>query len=352
MDHAARIIDANANRAREGPRVMEDTARFTLNDSTLTADCKDARHQLRAALGTLPLRETDLVMARDTPGDVGTAITTELEHTREQGIASMVSAACKRTTEALRTIEEASKLIGSDACAFETIRYRVYDLEKRLLLRLAPKCPQWKLCVLITTELCTHHSPVEIIKRAAASGAECIQIREKTMPDAQLLDYCSSLVETCRSLGVHSIINDHVGIAKLTNADGVHLGKDDLPTNAARQILGIGRWIGRTCSSHADAVEAIKAGADSCGLGPVFPSPTKPKPALSGPQLIADYTADQRTAGTPYLAISGITPENIESLAHAGCKGVAVSSAVCMSEDPGAVCRLLVEGIAPPTLRA
>ncbi len=350
MHTAARIIDANANRAREGLRVMEDSARFVLDDALLTESCKHARHDLQRALSTLPVREHDLLSARDTPSDVGTAISTDLEHTRAHGMASVVSAACKRVGEALRTIEETSKAIGGDAAAFESIRYRIYELEKRLLMQLAPRCPQWAVCVLVTAELCVHHSPAEIIRRSAAGGAGCIQIREKAMPDGELLDHAGRLVEVCRSVGVHVIINDRVAIAKLTDADGVHLGDDDLPTNAARQILGSGRWIGRTCSTLDAAIEAIGHGADMCGLGPMFASTTKAKPTLAGPDLIRAYQSDPRTSNTPHLAISGITTDNAGALVQARCRGVAVSSAACSSQDPEGVCRSLVDAIGVPTL--
>jgi thiamine-phosphate pyrophosphorylase len=350
LDTTARILDANANRAREGLRVMEDTARFGLDNAHLAAACKQARHDLQLALKALPVRDQDLLSSRDTPGDVGTMISSGTEHSRPDGLASIASAACKRVTEALRAIEEAAKIIAGNGSAVEQIRYRVYDIEKRLLLELSPPCPQWSLCVLITAELCTNHSPEEVIRRSAAGGADCIQLREKEMLEDECLEHAGRLVSLCKEVGVAVIMNDRVAIARLTDADGVHLGKGDLPTHEARVILGQGRWIGRTCSSHGSALQAIVDGADYCGIGPVFPSTTKAKPELAGIDLVRAYLADPMTASTPHLAISGITPHNIGSLSDAGCKGVAVSSAVCSSEDPEGVCRTLVERIAAPTL--
>ena len=344
------MIDANANRAREGLRVMEDTARFVLDDPELSKACKHARHDLQRAMSALPIASSQLLASRDTPGDVGTAISTDLEQSRPEGIASVASAACKRVTEALRTIEEAAKALAGNGEAFEQLRYRVYELEKQLMLRLSPACPQWSLCVLITRELCVYHTPDEIIRRASEGGAQCIQIREKSMPDSEFLDYAGALVDICKSAGLHAIINDRVAIAQLVNADGVHLGDDDLPTHAARQLLGVGKWIGRTCPTMDAAINAINNGADSCGLGPVFPSTTKIKSTLAGTELIRDYITDSRSSSTPHLAISGITLDNVDKLLAAGCKGIAVSSAVCSSEDPGGICRSLVNAITDPTL--
>ena len=350
MHAVHRIIDANANRAREGLRVLEDAARFVLDDARLSERCKRARHGLQSELALLPISETDLLGSRDTPGDVGTTISTELERTRSGGFAGAVNAAGKRAGEAIRAIEESAKVLGADGSGFERLRYEVYELEKQVRLRILPPCPQWSLCVLITRELCVHHEPAEIIKLAAAGGAGCIQIREKTMADAEMLSYAGGLVDLCRSLGVHSIINDRVSIAHLIGADGVHLGIDDLPTDAARSLLGPGRWIGRTCPTVQHALSAIDHGADSCGIGPMFPSSTKPKPVVPGPDLLRGYLDNPRTAQTPHLAISGITPSNIAELARAGCRGVAVCGAVIADPDPRAVCASLAGVIGAATL--
>ena len=321
-----------------------------LDDPELSGACKHARHDLQAALALLPLRESDLLSSRDTPGDVGTAISSDLEQLRPLGMASVVNAAGKRVCEALRAIEEAAKTLVTGGTRFEQIRYRVYDLEKQIRLRLAPPCPQWSLCVLVTRDLCRHHPPTEVIKRAAEGGADCIQIREKSMSDAEMLPYAGELVGVCRAVGVHAIVNDRVSIARLIDADGVHLGRDDLPTPAARAILGQGRWVGRTCATMQDAFEAVEHGADCCGIGPMFPSTTKPKPELGGPELLQEYLGEPRTASVPHLAISGITTDNVSELVKSGCRGVAVCGAVIANEDPGSVCRALVDAIEGPTL--
>ncbi len=348
MDPLHRLIDASANRAREGVRVMEDLARFTLDDRALTELLKGVRHDLRAALAALPVRPADLLSARDTPGDVGTSVTGAGEHARPAGLADVATAGAKRAQEALRSLEEAAKALGADARAFESARYRLYDLERRLLLRLAPACPQWTLCVLVTRSLCRHHPPAEIVRRAAEGGADCVQVREKDAGDAERLDHTAALAEACRQAGVHCVVNDRPDIARLANADGVHLGQTDLPVRAARALLGPGRWVGVSCSTPADAARALADGADSIGLGPMFPSTTKPRPALAGPDLLRAVLADPATAALPHLAISGITPDNAGTLARAGCRGVAVSAAVCQAEDPAGVCRAIVAALRPP----
>jgi thiamine-phosphate pyrophosphorylase len=347
MDPLFRLIDASANRAREGLRVMEDLARFVLDDTALTGSLKRLRHGLRDHLSTLPVRPADLLSARDTPGDVGTAITTPGELARPDALPDLATAAAKRAQEALRSLEESAKALGQPGTNFESLRYALYDLERTLLLRLAPPAPQWSLCVLVTRSLCVHHTPEAIVRLAAAGGANCVQIREKDMPDAERLDHTARLVRIARDAGIHAIVNDRADIARLADADGVHLGQTDLPVAAARRILGPGRWVGVSCASVDDARRAATDRADSIGLGPMFPSSTKPKPALAGPDLIRAVRDDPQAARLPHLAISGITPDNINRLAAAGCRGVAVSGAVCLAEDPESVCRAIINALRP-----
>ncbi|HYD00509.1 MAG TPA: hypothetical protein VEB22_04725, partial [Phycisphaerales bacterium] len=138
MDSALRIIDANANRVAEGLRVMEDAARFGLDHAELTALCKRARHDLRAVLESVPGGRLGLLASRDTPGDVGTSIKAEGSETVRGSLHAVVAAAAGRATEGLRAIEESLKLTGPHGAGarIESVRYRVYELDKRLGLAL------------------------------------------------------------------------------------------------------------------------------------------------------------------------------------------------------------------------
>lgn len=346
-----RLIDASANRAREGLRVMEDLARFSLNDADLSADLKHARHALRAALQSAGLDPLLLAAARDTPGDVGTGVTTPHERDRA-GLRGVAIAAGKRVGEALRSLEEATKLLPAAAASAGTIkqlRYRVYDLEKRLILAMgAGDGRQWRLCVLLTQSLCSQHSWDHIAAQALLGGADCLQLREKSLDSAELLDRARRLVDIARPAGASIVINDRPDIALLSGADGVHLGQADLPLAEARRLVGERLLIGVSTSNMQQALAAAQGGADVCGVGPMFPTTTKHKPVLAGPDYLKDYLADPRTARVPHLAIGGITPESARALAAAGCRGVAVSSAVCASPDPRGACERLIESLGAP----
>jgi thiamine-phosphate pyrophosphorylase len=362
MPHAlGRIIDANANRAREALRCLEDLARFSLNDPALAADLKSLRHDLRGVLDDTGVDAASLLAWRDTPGDVGTSIKAGDENARSNP-ADIAAANAKRLTEALRSLEECAKAARHDQSAptaaptLESLRYRAYELEKRLRLALGTgRARQWALCVLITESLCAHHPWEEVAEQAIEGGADCLQLREKALDDRTLLARANRLVALARAATTDAtenaraavIINDRIDIALLAGADGVHLGQDDLSVTDARRIAGSSLLVGVSTSTIEEAHTAAAAGADYCGVGPMFATTTKDKPRLAGPAYLAAYLHDPRTARLPHLAIGGITPENQPQLVKVGCRGVAVSSAVCAAQRPAVACRALRNGFAP-----
>ncbi len=339
---AARILDANANRAREALRIMEDYARFIADDRELAAQLKSIRHELRSALDRLP--PGWLEANRDAPGDVGRTTKTESEGRRES-IAAVVVAAGKRLGEALRSLEEYLKSIDAPAAAaIEAQRYRAYDAEQQLQRRLGTvTCPQWRLCVLITESLCTLPW-IEVLEAAIAGGADCIQLREKNLEDGKLLGRATVVVDRCRAAGIASIINDRADVALLTGATGVHLGQTDLPVGHVRRLAGRQLIVGVSTSHLAQAEAAARGGADYCGVGPMFHTTTKDKPQLAGPAYLQQYI---ERVPLPHLAIGGITRTNVRQLVAVGCRGVAVSSYVCASDDPCDAVRKLREALGP-----
>ena len=337
----ARIIDANANRAREAMRVMEDAARFALDDASLSEDLKSLRHDLRRALERLPAGWIEA--NRDTPGDVGTTITTEGEKSRT-GLAEVVIAAGKRLGEALRVIEEAGKTIDAAfAGQIEALRYRAYDIEQRLQLRMGTGRPrQWRICVLLTEAICTR--PWEDVLRAIIDGgADCIQVREKEMDGGVLLRRVARVIELARPAGASVIVNDRADIALAIGADGVHLGQHDLSIRDVRRIAGRTLLVGASTHDLDEAKAAVEAGADYCGVGAMFATALKPDRTPSGPEYLRAFI--ERYPRTPHLAIGGVGQENIDELIEAGCRGVAVSSAVCSADDPVAVVRAMRDAI-------
>ncbi|NLX14208.1 MAG: thiamine phosphate synthase [Phycisphaerales bacterium] len=325
----ARIIDANFNRAREAARVLEDYARFVLNDPAGTAVVKQFRHDLAGCLGRLPANT--LLIARDTPGDVGTSISTATERQRTDLDAVLIAAA-KRLPEALRTIEEYAKTFDPDlAAAVESLRYRSYDLEQRLRLRgkRAGRFSGVRMYVLITESLC-HGDWFTTAEQAIAGGAGCLQLREKALEDDELLKRARLLAELCRRNDVLFIVNDRPDIAFLSEADGVHLGQTDLPVAEARRIVGPGCLIGLSTHTPEQLYAAIEQQPDYIAVGPMFPSSTKPQEHVPGPELLKAAVA--RTA-IPLVCIGGIKQANLSILIEAGVRCAAVCSAVIGCAD-------------------
>lgn len=341
MHSVARAIDANANRAREALRVLEDAARFALDDAALSARLKGIRHGLQGELSALPAGW--LEANRDAQGDVGRTIQGAHEAARSTHH-SVVVAAGKRLGEALRSIEECMKTIDANSAArVEALRYQAYDAERDLLMRMGSAARrQWRVCVLLTEAICARPWR-EVMEAALAGGADCIQVREKEMPARALADRVRAVMAAAHPAGASVIVNDRADIALACGADGVHLGQQDLSVEAVRRVAGTALLVGVSTHGAAEARAAADAGADYCGVGAIFATALKPDRAPAGPALVRDYVA--RHARIPHLAIGGITPGNIAQLAQAGCRGVAVSAVVCGAADPAAVVRALREAL-------
>ncbi len=348
------MLDANVNRAAEALRVLEDLARFVSGDGLLAAEAKRLRHGVRAAVAAASIDAVRMMACRDTPSDAGTANKAEDEG-RRSGLGAVAIAAGNRAAEALRVVEELLKLpdlaqrgtpIG-DWRAVEQIRYSGYELAKRVCLALAgQRTPQWRVCVLISRSLCLLPWQ-EVARRAVEGGADCLQLREKDLLGGELLDAALELRSIVSRSGkrVWIIVNDRPDIALAAAADGVHLGQGDLSVEAVRRLAGERLLVGVSTHSMAEALLAVEAGADICGVGAMFSTNTKRVPC-SGPGYLRAYLSDARTARVPHLAIGGICQENVGELVAAGCRGVAVSSCVCASDRPERVCAELCRALA------
>jgi len=146
------------------------------------------------------------------------------------------------------------------------------------------------------------------------------------------------LLPHTRSAGIPLVINDRVDVAVAVGADGVHLGQDDLPVEAARGLLGPERLIGKSTHSVEQATTAESEGVDYIGFGPIFPTPTKPDYQGVGLDLLRQAARDIHV---PMVCIGGIDISNLETVVNAGAERVAVVRAVCAAADPEAAARAL-----------
>lgn len=338
-----RILDAGANRAREGLRVVEDFVRWAWNEGFLSQQLKDCRHELTAILRQLP--QPILISARDTEQDVGTEIRTASEYRRESP-ADVATASLKRVEEALRSLEEFSKVVDAELSPrLEKLRYRIYTLEKALQTTRAARLQlaNQSVCLLATTSLC-HHGLGPAIRGALDGGVRMIQLREKNLSDRELLELAGYVRDWTNEFEALLIVNDRADIAAIAGADGVHLGQEDLSVAEARKILGPGKLIGVSTHSIAQARQAVLDGADYLGVGPVFPSSTKSFDEFPGLNFVREVAAE---ISLPWFAIGGITSDRLPELQAAGALRVAVSSAICSAEEPVWAAGVLVQRLKP-----
>ncbi|HAU38533.1 MAG TPA: thiamine phosphate synthase [Phycisphaerales bacterium] len=332
MREVHRILDANFNRAREALRVIEDCGRFALNDPAVTALAKNLRSDLKEIFSAMPVEE--MLTSRDTPGDIGTDLTSPAEP-RRRDLADVVVAACKRLTEALRTIEEYSKFVApAQTLLVERTRYNCYTLEQRVVGRLltGQRFADVKLYVLITPTVC-RGSVRETARAAVAGGADAIQLRAKDLPDAALLAMAAELRELADETGRLFLMNDRADIAALVAADGVHVGQGDLPVAEVRRLLRPGAIVGKSTHSIDQARGAVNEGADYVSVGPMFDTDTKDAGPVRGPDYLRQAAGE---ITVPLVPIGGITAENVRTLVEAGARRVAVCAAVCAAKDPAA----------------
>jgi len=338
---AFRILDACANRAREGLRVVEDYCRFVLDDAFLCRELKQLRHDLTQALSGLPAPH--LLEARETQSDVGVSLSTETEQTRSS-LAAVAIANWKRLQEALRSLEEFGKTVGPDiGRAMDQLRYRSYTLERAGGIGASARdlLADVRLCLVVTGLQCVR-SLQETIKEATAGGVGMIQLREKDLCDRELLERAREVRGWTREAGVLFIVNDRPDIARLADADGVHLGQDDVPVKEARRILGPDTLIGVSTHTIEQVRQAVLDGASYLGVGPTFPSRTKNFSEYPGLDFVRAVAAETTL---PAFVIGGVNLETVGAAAAAGARRAAVSQVLCQAEDPRAAAEALVRAL-------
>jgi thiamine-phosphate pyrophosphorylase len=339
----ARILDANFNRAREGLRVAEEFARFVAEDGRLTEQARAFRHELADAARALD-PGGELLGARDTAGDVGTAPPPGGPSGRGSP-GEVATAAAKRVGEALRVLCEYAKVVdAATAERLDRLRYRFYDWEKWLSGSTdRGRFARVRLYLLLTERYCRGGDWQGTARAALAGGADAIQLREKELADGELLARARWLADACREAGALSIVNDRADIARLAGADGVHVGQGDLPVGEARRIARANQLVGTSTHNEAELAAAMAAGPDYVAVGPMFATAVKPQYGVSGPAYARAAIARLEAAGIPHVAIGGITSGNVGEVLAVGVRRVAVCRAILEAEDVAAAVRAFKE---------
>lgn len=181
------------------------------------------------------------------------------------------------------------------------------------------------------------------VAAAVRGGVDVVQFRQKDAAGNEVLDLAEELREICAGgtgeAGALFTVNDDVELARLSGADGVHLGQEDETPARAREVLGPGVIVGRSAGTVEEALEAVREGADYLGVGTVFATPTKPDAEVAGLALVEAVAREN--VPVPWFAIGGITLETAPEVAAAGAPGFAVVRAILDADDPEAAAREL-----------
>ncbi|WP_109316321.1 thiamine phosphate synthase [Pseudovibrio ascidiaceicola] len=185
---------------------------------------------------------------------------------------------------------------------------------------------------------CPGQDPVDIAVAAAQNGATVVQLRDKTGSTREQIELAERLMRALKPLNVPLIINDRVDVALAVDADGVHVGQDDMDATKARKLIGANKLLGLSVSTQDELDAADISACDYLGIGACFPTGSKDDAAEVGMRSFAGLTAQSQL---PVVGIGGISLANADQVIKAGADGVAVISAICGASSPSAATRKL-----------
>ena len=338
-----RIIDASLDRIGEGLRLLEDMARFLLNDATLTQQLKNMRHELVSHDWSL---NRQLLQARQAGADIGADIKGR-HQAEERDLPSLIVANARRVQESLRVIEELAKMpsIQLDPEMFKKARFNIYTIERDLLSRLLRKDKIKHIhgyYAIIDTQFLAGRSHREMASALIGGGARVVQLRDKALSKSQLLAVAHELKKLCVEHDVLFIVNDHLELALAADADGLHLGQEDLPISIARRLLPIDKILGCSVTTVEEAATAQSEGADYIAAGAIYPTTTKEGVTVIG---LEGLRLIKKAVKLPLVAIGGITLDKVAEVISAGADSVAIIRAIHQAESPEETARQIIATI-------
>lgn len=328
------IIDVNLNRLREGLKICEDIIRFHYEDQKLLLPLRKIRFLIRPIIRKMELK---VLSFRKSEKDLGRG--KEFDWMKREDIANLFLANIKRAEEACRALEEFSKirkpygikLLNAEKWSeFKEVRFTLYDLEKEFIKKYGKNLILHLYAILDWESLSNFFKkipPLSELGFILATGSDVIQFRGKK--DALTIELLRQAEEIKK--GIEKVkrktlflINDRIDVCLACGADGVHLGKKDIPLKKAREILPE-KIIGATIRSLKDLKRAEESGCDYVGCGSVFPSPTKPSAEVIGLKRLKIIV---KRSSLPVVAIGGINQKKLPEVLKTGVAGVALVSAL------------------------
>ncbi|MFO8061317.1 MAG: thiamine phosphate synthase, partial [bacterium] len=261
---------------REGLRVIEETARFELNNRQIAEDIKTLRH----SYGDLKALAPGIIEARDSSNDIGRNSDYDKQ---KKNLKEIIGSAFGRSQEAARVLEEFGLYISPDfTCRAKEIRFKLYDIEKDMTTALRKAHLTFPesigLYLVMTSPRKGYEKLTEI---AVKNSVGAVQLRDKTMNDRQLLETARRMREITAETDTLFFVNDRIDIAVLSDADGVHVGQSDIDVSECRSVMG-SKLVGKSTHNLKQLRNALKERPDYIGIGPVFPTNSKavPDPVL------------------------------------------------------------------------
>jgi thiamine-phosphate pyrophosphorylase len=199
----------------------------------------------------------------------------------------------------------------------------------------------WSVYVITDRHVAGDRSILEVVRATIQGGVTVVQFREKTATTREMVELGRALHAITQPADVPLIVNDRLDVALAIDAEGVHVGQDDMPAALARQLIGPNRILGVSAGIVEEARQAERDGADYLGVGDVYGTPTKPDAGT--PIGIAGLAKITQAVSVPVVAIGGITLNNVAAVIEAGAVGVAVISTIVGAANPEAAARRLRE---------
>ncbi|MBN2078652.1 MAG: thiamine phosphate synthase [Spirochaetes bacterium] len=331
--------DASLNRALEGLRVCEDVMRFSLGRADLSVRLKEARH--RTAGAARVFRRGALLGARDVDADAQKFVDLEGEK-RRGSLGDLFTANLHRAMEAIRSLEEFSKLVhsGPSTNPFQAIRFDLYRLEGEAFSALARSDAMMRfdrsLYAVLDPSLDGAGKPLEAAAAMVRGGAAIMELEATALRPADILAVARDLAALCTQEGVLSIVSGRPDIAILAGAGGIRPGPDDPGPRDIRAMAAPGTVIGIDASTPGEAARALEEGADFVCLGPVF------GPSGAGASLIE--RTREITGGT-IVATGGMNPECAARAVAAGADTVAARTFLFGGGSIVDACRVMAEAL-------
>jgi len=221
--------------------------------------------------------------------------------------------------------------------------YREKDRGEDIMNTLDKKeiCNSWNVYVITDMHMAAPRSYFQIIREILMGGANVIQLRDKTTPFEELVETGRKLKPLFDEYGATFIVNDNPYLAREVDADGVHLGQEDIPVDIAREIMGKDKIIGLSTHTKQQAILAMYLDVDYIGVGPVYATSTKKQ--KYSPLGLKFLSWIQKEVRLPFVPIGGIQKENITDVCHSGGTAPAVISAVMKADDLTLATRELVD---------